>query len=50
MDLKKIIRVIQVVAVLLIFIGSVIGFVQETMNMVKVRKIDLADLLFIHLC
>ena len=49
MDLKKIIRVIQVVAVLLIFIGSVIGFVQETMNMVKVRKIDLADLLLLFI-
>ena len=49
MDIKKIIRLIQVTAVLLIFIGSVIGFVIEVMNMIGIRKVELADLLLLFI-
>ena len=49
MDLNKIIRFIQVFAVLLIFIGSLIGFFQEISNMVEIRKIQLADLLLLFI-
>ena len=49
MDLNKIIRFIQVFAVLLIFIGSLIGFFQEISHMVEIRKIQLADLLLLFI-
>ena len=49
MDLNKIIRFIQVFAVLLIFIGSLIGFFQEISDMVEIRKIQLADLLLLFI-
>ena len=49
MDLNKIIRFIQVFAVLLIFIGSLIGFFQEIYHMVEIRKIQLADLLLLFI-
>lgn len=49
MDLNKIIRFIQVFAVLLIFIGSLIGFFQEISNMVEIQKIQLADLLLLFI-
>ena len=49
MDLNKIIRFIQVFAVLLIFIGSVIGFTQEILHMLEIRKIQLADLLLLFI-
>ena len=49
MDLNKIIRFIQVFAVLLIFLGSLIGFFQEISNMVEIRKIQLADLLLLFI-
>ena len=48
-DLNKIIRFIQVFAVLLIFIGSLIGFFQEIAHMVEIRKIQLADLLLLFI-
>ena len=50
MDLNKIIRFIQVFAVLVIFIGSVIGFVYEILHLLEIKKIQLADLrlLFIY--
>ena len=38
MDIKKIIRLIQVTAVLLIFLGSVIGFLVEIAYMIEIRK------------
>ena len=49
MDIKKIIRLIQVSAVLLIFIGSVIGFVIEVIYMIGIRKVELADLLLLFI-
>ena len=49
MDLNRIIRFIQVFAVLLIFIGSLIGFVQEILHMFEIRKIQLADLLLLFI-
>ena len=49
MDLNKIIRFIQVFAVILIFIGSLIGFFQEISDMVEIRKIQLADLLLLFI-
>ena len=49
MELNKTIRFIQVFAVLLIFIGSLIGFFQEISHMVEIRKIQLADLLLLFI-
>lgn len=49
MDLNKIIRFIQVFSVLVIFIGSLIGFSQEIIHMIDVRKIQLADLLLLFI-
>ena len=49
MDLNKIIRFIQVLAVLIIFIGSLIGFFQEIVHMIEIRKIQLADLLLLFI-
>ena len=49
MDIKKIIRLIQVTAVLLIFLGSVIGFLVEIAYMIEIRKVELADLLLLFI-
>ena len=49
MELNKIIRFIQVFAVLVIFIGSVIGFVYEIIHMLEIKKIQLADLLLLFI-
>ena len=49
MELNKTIRFIQVFAVLLIFIGSLIGFFQEILHMIEIRKIQLADLLLLFI-
>ncbi len=49
MDLNKIIRFIQVFSVLVIFVGSVIGFFQEILHMIDVKKIQLADLLLLFI-
>ena len=49
MDIKKIIRLIQVTAVLLIFLGSVIGFLVEIAYMIEIRKVELADLLLLSI-
>ena len=49
MDLNKIIRFIQVISVLLIFIGSVIGFVIELFYMIEIKKVELADLLLLFI-
>lgn len=49
MELNKIIRFIQVFAVLVIFIGSVIGFVYEILHMLEIKKIQLADLLLLFI-
>jgi len=49
MDLNKIIRFIQVVSVLIIFIGSVIGFIVEIFYMIEIKKVELADLLLLFI-
>ena len=49
MELNKIIRFIQIFAVLLIFVGSLIGFFQEILQMLENRKIQLADLLLLFI-
>ena len=49
MEINKIIRVVQVSAVLLIFIGAVIGFLLEVSNMIKLNKVELADLLLLFI-
>ena len=44
MEIVKIIRSIQVLAVLVILLGSVFGFLNEVYTMVMAKKVDLADL------
>ena len=51
MEIVKIIRSIQVMAVLVILIGSVCGFLNEVYTMIMAKKVELADLfllLFIY--
>ena len=45
MKIVEIIRSIQVLAVLIILLGSVCGFLNEVYTMIISRKVDLADLL-----
>jgi len=49
MEIKKIIRTVQVSAVLLIFVGAVIGFSIEVFNMLSIKKVELADLLLLFI-
>ena len=49
MEINKIIRVVQVTAVLLIFIGAVIGFLLEISNLINLNKVELADLLLLFI-
>ena len=49
MDIVKIIRTIQVGAVLLILLGSVFGFLNEVYQMILSKKVDLADLLLLFI-
>ena len=49
MEIKNIIRFVQVSAVLLIFIGAVIGFSIEVFNMISIKKVELADLLLLFI-
>ena len=49
MEIKKIIRFVQVSAVLLIFIGAVIGFSIEVFKMINLKKVELADLLLLFI-
>ena len=49
MEIKKIIRIVQVSAVLLIFIGAVIGFSIEVFKMINLKKVELADLLLLFI-
>ena len=49
MEIKKIIRSVQVLAVLLIFVGAVIGFSIEVFNMISTKKVELADLLLLFI-
>ena len=49
MDIVKIIRIIQVGAVLLILLGSVFGFMTEVYLMLLSKKVDLADLLLLFI-
>ena len=49
MEIKNIIRSVQVTAVLLIFIGAVIGFSIEVFKMISIKKVELADLLLLFI-
>ena len=49
MEIVKIIRSIQVLAVLIILIGSVFGFLNEVYTMFMAKKVDLADLLLLFI-
>ena len=49
MKIVKIIRSIQVLAVLIILLGSVCGFLNEVYTMIISRKVDLADLLLLFI-
>ena len=49
MDINKLIRSVQVTAVLLIFFGAVIGFSIEVFNMINIKKVELADLLLLFI-
>ena len=49
MEIKKLIRFVQVFAVLLIFVGAVIGFSIEVFNMIISKKVELADLLLLFI-
>ncbi|MFL2676270.1 MAG: phosphate-starvation-inducible PsiE family protein [Alphaproteobacteria bacterium] len=49
MDIVRIIRIIQVGAVLLILLGSVFGFLNEVYQMILSKKVDLADLLLLFI-
>ena len=49
MEIKKLIRFVQVFAVLLIFVGAVVGFSIEVFNMIITKKVELADLLLLFI-
>ena len=49
MEIKKLIRSVQVFAVLLIFFGAVVGFSIEVFNMIATKKVELADLLLLFI-
>ena len=49
MEIKNIIRSVQVSAVLLIFIGAVIGFSIEVFKIINLKKVELADLLLLFI-
>ena len=49
MDINKLIRNVQVTAVLLIFFGAVVGFANEVFNMINIKKVELADLLLLFI-
>ena len=49
MEIKNIIRSVQVSAVLVIFIGAVIGFSIEVFKMINLKKVELADLLLLFI-
>ena len=49
MEIKNLIRSVQVSAVLLIFVGAVIGFSIEVFNMISTKKVELADLLLLFI-
>ena len=49
MEIKNLIRFVQVFAVLLIFVGAVVGFSIEVFNMIITKKVELADLLLLFI-
>ena len=49
MDINKLIRSVQVSAVLLIFFGAVVCFSIEVFNMINIKKVELADLLLLFI-
>ena len=49
MNVEKVIRLIQIITVLLILAGAIVGFVSEITLMVKKMKVELADLLLLFI-
>ncbi len=49
MNVEKVIRLIQIISVLLILAGAIVGFVSEITLMVKKMKVELADLLLLFI-
>ena len=49
MEIVKIIRSIQVLAVLIILVGAVCGFLNEVYFMIVSKKVDLAGLLLLFI-
>ena len=49
MEIKNLIRFVHVFAVLLIFVGAVVGFSIEVFNMIITKKVELADLLLLFI-
>ncbi len=49
MNVEKGIRLIQIISVLLILAGAIVGFVIEISLMVKKMKVELADLLLLFI-
>ncbi len=49
MNVEKFIRLIQVVSVLIILAGAVIGFISEINFMIAKMKVELADLLLLFI-
>ena len=49
MNVEKFIRFIQIISVLLILAGAIVGFVIEISLMIKKMKVDLADLLLLFI-
>ena len=49
MNVEKVIRLIQIISVLLILAGAIVGFVIEISLMVKKMKVELADLLLLFI-
>ena len=49
MNVEKFIRFIQIISVLLILAGAIVGFVIEISLMIKKMKVELADLLLLFI-
>ena len=49
MNVEKYIRIVQVLSVLLILAGAVIGFLSEVYFMIQKMKVELADLLLLFI-
>ena len=49
MNVEKFIRLIQVISVLIILAGAVVGFISEINLMIEKMKVELADLLLLFI-